>query len=168
MPTDAGSRKTLIYLILTLNHMYPDWDFSNLRAHVRIPALFCAACETAMRCRGMRADVSPRIRCRTTQHFTKEDGFAGTRRNIDALLLEPARLWAGVAAAGGAPAPAHALDALWSRLDEVIQARRMRTRGRASAVLSADASAPASSSLRSLRTATCTATRATRRATRLR
>lgn len=32
---DAGSRKTLIYLILTLNHMYPDYDFSNLRAHVR-------------------------------------------------------------------------------------------------------------------------------------
>ena len=32
---DAGSRKTLIYLILTLNHMYPDWDFSNLRSHVR-------------------------------------------------------------------------------------------------------------------------------------
>lgn len=26
------SRKTLIYLILTLNHMYPDYDFSQLRA----------------------------------------------------------------------------------------------------------------------------------------
>lgn len=31
--TDAGSRKTLIYLILTLNHMYPDYDFSALRGH---------------------------------------------------------------------------------------------------------------------------------------
>mmetsp|Transcript_9764 Transcript_9764/g.13254 ORF Transcript_9764/g.13254 Transcript_9764/m.13254 type:complete len:234 (-) Transcript_9764:111-812(-) len=31
--TDANSRKTLIYLILTLNHMYPDYDFSALRAH---------------------------------------------------------------------------------------------------------------------------------------
>lgn len=31
--TDANSRKTLIYLILTLNHMYPDYDFSMLRAH---------------------------------------------------------------------------------------------------------------------------------------
>lgn len=31
--TDSSSRKTLIYLILTLNHMYPDYDFSNLRAH---------------------------------------------------------------------------------------------------------------------------------------
>lgn len=31
--TDASSRKTLIYLILTLNHMYPDYDFSTLRAH---------------------------------------------------------------------------------------------------------------------------------------
>mmetsp|Transcript_22297 Transcript_22297/g.26824 ORF Transcript_22297/g.26824 Transcript_22297/m.26824 type:complete len:242 (-) Transcript_22297:728-1453(-) len=30
--TDSGSRKTLIYLILTLNHMYPDYDFSTLRA----------------------------------------------------------------------------------------------------------------------------------------
>jgi hypothetical protein len=30
--TDANSRKTLIYLILTLNHMYPDYDFSMLRA----------------------------------------------------------------------------------------------------------------------------------------
>eukprot|EP00899_Mesostigma_viride_P017271 jgi/Mesvir1/25545/Mv01787-RA.1 len=29
----ASSRKTLIYLILTLNHMYPDYDFSTLRAH---------------------------------------------------------------------------------------------------------------------------------------
>jgi hypothetical protein len=26
------SRKTLIYLILTLNHIYPDYDFSRLRA----------------------------------------------------------------------------------------------------------------------------------------
>jgi len=31
--TDSSARKTLIYLILTLNHMYPDYDFSNLRAH---------------------------------------------------------------------------------------------------------------------------------------
>jgi len=30
--TDSSSRKTLIYLILTLNHIYPDYDFSNLRA----------------------------------------------------------------------------------------------------------------------------------------
>ena len=29
--TDSHSRKTLIYLILTLNHAYPDHDFSNLR-----------------------------------------------------------------------------------------------------------------------------------------
>jgi len=29
--TDAHSRKTLIYLILTLNQAYPDYDFSNLR-----------------------------------------------------------------------------------------------------------------------------------------
>eukprot|EP00882_Tetradesmus_deserticola_P001608 GHRQ01001734.1.p1 GENE.GHRQ01001734.1~~GHRQ01001734.1.p1 ORF type:complete len:259 (+),score=88.55 GHRQ01001734.1:550-1326(+) len=29
----ASSRKTLIYLILTLNHIYPDYDFSQLRAH---------------------------------------------------------------------------------------------------------------------------------------
>ena len=28
-----SSRKTLIYLILTLNHCYPDYDFSLLRAH---------------------------------------------------------------------------------------------------------------------------------------
>ena len=28
----ACSRKTLIYLILTLNHIYPDYDFSQLRA----------------------------------------------------------------------------------------------------------------------------------------
>ena len=26
------SRKTLIYLILTLNHIYPDYDFNQLRA----------------------------------------------------------------------------------------------------------------------------------------
>ncbi|KAL2609241.1 hypothetical protein R1flu_027814 [Riccia fluitans] len=29
----TASRRTLIYLILTLNHMYPDYDFSMLRAH---------------------------------------------------------------------------------------------------------------------------------------
>lgn len=28
-----SSRKTLIYLILTLNHMYPDYDFSAVKAH---------------------------------------------------------------------------------------------------------------------------------------
>ena len=28
--TEANSRKTLIYLILTLNHIYPDYDFSSL------------------------------------------------------------------------------------------------------------------------------------------
>ncbi|XP_041015037.1 repressor of RNA polymerase III transcription MAF1 homolog [Juglans microcarpa x Juglans regia] len=27
------SRKTLIYLVLTLNHMYPDYDFSTVKAH---------------------------------------------------------------------------------------------------------------------------------------
>lgn len=33
MTTCCCSRKTLIYLILTLNHIYPDYDFSLLRAH---------------------------------------------------------------------------------------------------------------------------------------
>ena len=33
MGKDVCSRKTLIYLILTLNHIYPDYDFSQLRAH---------------------------------------------------------------------------------------------------------------------------------------
>lgn len=28
-----SSRKTLIYLLLTLNHMYPDYDFSAVKAH---------------------------------------------------------------------------------------------------------------------------------------
>ena len=32
-PHHHPSRKTLIYLILTLNHIYPDYDFSLLRAH---------------------------------------------------------------------------------------------------------------------------------------
>jgi len=31
--SDSASRKTLIYLILTLNHIYPDYDFSQLRAN---------------------------------------------------------------------------------------------------------------------------------------
>lgn len=31
--SESGSRKTLVYLILTLNHMYPDYDFTLLRAH---------------------------------------------------------------------------------------------------------------------------------------
>ncbi|CAD7694986.1 unnamed protein product [Ostreobium quekettii] len=30
---ESASRKTLIYLILTLNHALPDYDFSQLRAH---------------------------------------------------------------------------------------------------------------------------------------
>ncbi|KQK20417.1 repressor of RNA polymerase III transcription MAF1 homolog [Brachypodium distachyon] len=29
-----SSRKTLIYLVLTLGHMYPDYDFSAVRAHL--------------------------------------------------------------------------------------------------------------------------------------
>uniref|UniRef100_A0A9I9D3P2 Repressor of RNA polymerase III transcription MAF1 homolog n=1 Tax=Cucumis melo TaxID=3656 RepID=A0A9I9D3P2_CUCME len=28
-----SSRKTLIYLVLTLNHVYPDYDFSAMQAH---------------------------------------------------------------------------------------------------------------------------------------
>jgi hypothetical protein len=31
-PPPTHSRKTLIYLILTLNHIYPDYDFTLLRA----------------------------------------------------------------------------------------------------------------------------------------
>lgn len=31
--SDAGSRRTLVYLILTLNQIYPDYDFTLLRAH---------------------------------------------------------------------------------------------------------------------------------------
>lgn len=31
--SESSSRKTLIYLILTLNHIYPDYDFSQLRPH---------------------------------------------------------------------------------------------------------------------------------------
>mmetsp|Transcript_18813 Transcript_18813/g.61452 ORF Transcript_18813/g.61452 Transcript_18813/m.61452 type:complete len:232 (+) Transcript_18813:255-950(+) len=31
--TDSSCRKTLVFLILTLNHMYPDYDFASLRAH---------------------------------------------------------------------------------------------------------------------------------------
>ncbi|KAK9817853.1 hypothetical protein WJX72_003161 [[Myrmecia] bisecta] len=31
--SESSSRKTLIYLILTLNHIYPDYDFSLLRAN---------------------------------------------------------------------------------------------------------------------------------------
>jgi hypothetical protein len=30
---ESNSRKTLVYLILTLNQIYPDYDFSLLRAH---------------------------------------------------------------------------------------------------------------------------------------
>lgn len=30
---ESSSRKTLVFLILTLNHIYPDYDFSLLRAH---------------------------------------------------------------------------------------------------------------------------------------
>ena len=30
---ETSSRRTLVYLILTLNHIYPDYDFSLLRAH---------------------------------------------------------------------------------------------------------------------------------------
>jgi hypothetical protein len=40
----ACSRKTLIYLILTLNHIYPDYDFSQLRAqHFRKEASLATA-----------------------------------------------------------------------------------------------------------------------------
>jgi hypothetical protein len=43
-PPPRRSRKTLIYLILTLNHIYPDYDFSQLRAqHFRKEASLAAA-----------------------------------------------------------------------------------------------------------------------------
>ena len=110
---DAGSRKTLIYLILTLNHMYPDYDFSNLRAHVRG---LCAAWPLAYQRIALTAGA-PRPRA---QHFTKEDGVASTRAAVEAALLEPARLWAGVGG-GVMGSAAHALETLWARLEEVIQ-----------------------------------------------
>ncbi|KAJ8466526.1 hypothetical protein OPV22_029078 [Ensete ventricosum] len=31
--TSRSSRKTLIYLVLTLNHMYPEYDFSAVQSH---------------------------------------------------------------------------------------------------------------------------------------
>ena len=42
------SRKTLIYLILTLNHIYPDYDFSQLRAHHFRKELGLAGAEDAI------------------------------------------------------------------------------------------------------------------------
>ncbi|XP_008793384.2 repressor of RNA polymerase III transcription MAF1 homolog [Phoenix dactylifera] len=32
--SSRSSRRTLIYLVLTLSHMYPDYDFSAIRAHL--------------------------------------------------------------------------------------------------------------------------------------
>nr|XP_010938095.1 repressor of RNA polymerase III transcription maf1 isoform X6 [Elaeis guineensis] len=32
--SSRSSRRTLIYLVLTLSHMYPDYDFSAVRAHL--------------------------------------------------------------------------------------------------------------------------------------
>lgn len=41
------SRKTLVYLILTLNHTYPDHDFSVLRAqHFRMEPSVASVQET--------------------------------------------------------------------------------------------------------------------------
>ena len=46
--TDAGSRKTLIYLILTLNHVFPDDDFSALRSHHFSKQEGLSACRVAV------------------------------------------------------------------------------------------------------------------------
>ncbi len=58
------SRKTLIYLILTLNHIYPDYDFSLLRAHHFRKELGVKALEESVD--SYLLEVS-RVCCRDTQ-----------------------------------------------------------------------------------------------------
>ena len=69
--TDASSRKTLIYLILTLNHMYPDYDFSALRGH------------------------------HFTKENPTTHGVSRVRNDVDGLLLESGKVYEATAGAGG-------------------------------------------------------------------
>ena len=45
---ESSSRRTLVFLILTLNHIYPDYDFTLLRAHHFAKEAAAAAVEEAV------------------------------------------------------------------------------------------------------------------------
>ena len=94
--TDAGSRKTLIYLILTLNHMYPDYDFSALRGHHFTK-------ENAV-----PASASPFSG--TPSHIMR------VKNDVDGLLLETGKAYEATVGAGDEPLSSE----LWRAIDAAI------------------------------------------------
>ena len=97
--TDAGSRKTLIYLILTLNHMYPDYDFSALRGHH-----FTKENPGNM---SNSNTLNPNL---IVPHIMR------VKNEIDGLLLESARVYEATVGAGAEPLSSE----LWKSIDTAI------------------------------------------------
>ena len=88
--TDAGSRKTLIFLILTLNHMYPDYDFSALRGHhftkENVSASFGGTSSLG--------ESQPSTSAQSIVQVTR------VKNEIDGFLLESARVYSATVGAG--------------------------------------------------------------------
>ena len=102
--TDAGSRKTLIYLILTLNHMYPDYDFSALRGHhftkenANVPASSAALSADG----AITGHVLPHV--------------ARVKNDVDGFLMEAGKVYEATVGAG-----AESLSGeLWRSIDATI------------------------------------------------
>ena len=94
--TDAGSRKTLIYLILTLNHMYPDYDFSALRGHHFTK-------ENAVPASALGSGAPPHV--------------MRVKNDVDGLLLETAKAYEATVGAGAEPLSSE----LWRAIDAAIR-----------------------------------------------
>ena len=94
--TDSSSRKTLIYLILTLNHTYPDYDFSALRGHHFTK-------ENAV-----PASASPFSG--TPSHIMR------VKNDVDGLLLETGKAYEATVGAGDEPLSSE----LWRAIDAAI------------------------------------------------
>jgi|Transcript_1557 hypothetical protein len=104
--TDAGSRKTLIFLILTLNHMYPDYDFSALRGHhftkENVSASFGGTSSLG--------ESQPSTSAQSIVQVTR------VKNEIDGFLLESARVYSATVGAGAEPLASE----LWRAIDQSI------------------------------------------------
>lgn len=98
-PSPCNSRRTLVYLILILNHIYPGYDFSPLQCISPLsphPTHSCSR-KTLVYLILTLNHIYPDydFSLLRAHHFKKEDGLAAIEETIDAHLLEVSKVRAG-------------------------------------------------------------------------
>ncbi|KAF8693673.1 hypothetical protein HU200_039085 [Digitaria exilis] len=96
--SSRSSRKTLIYLVLTLGHMYPDYDF-----RLNLTSLFVNICSLIS---AVRAHL-----------FFQEEEMESFKQMIDTYLSDSSRQWATTNEGSSL------LDSMTKAIDEVIKIR---------------------------------------------